>query len=161
MYIVPATIKAAKAVTIRGVAYTKDQTLTAAQITAIPKLGALISKNVLYTTPDLYGRNESTTGGVRRGKRRPAPAFLAPRARKVVTSVPDFSIAASVDGTVTKKVTVTMSGGDGPFSVAWGDSSSSNVKGRTATHTYATAATFTITATGSNFDTATTTATTT
>jgi hypothetical protein len=161
VYIVPATIKAAKAVVIRGVSYTKDQTLTAAQIAAIPKLSALISKNVLYTTPDLYGRNESSSGGVREGKRRPAPAHLAPKARKVITTVPDFSIAAAVDGTVTKKVTVTLTGGDGPFSVAWGDSSFSNVKGRTATHTYATAATFTITATGNNFDTASTTATTT
>ena len=158
MYIVPATIKAAKAVTIRGVSYTKDQALTAAQIAALPKLGALISKNVLYATPDLYGRNESSSGGVRRGKRRPAPAFLAPVARKVVTSTPDFSISASV---ATKVVTLTIAGGDGPFSIAWGDGSTSSVKGRTSTHTYATASTFTITATGGNFDTATTTATTT
>jgi hypothetical protein len=145
-------------VTIRGVSYTKDQALTAAQIAGIPKIGALISKNVLYTTPDIYGRNESTTGGVRRGKRRPAPAHLSPKARAVVTSTPDFSISASV---ATKVVTLTISGGDAPYTIAWGDGVTSTVKGRTSSHTYATAATFTITATGGNFDTATTSATTT
>lgn len=156
MYIVPAQVKAAKAVVIRGVSYTKDQALTAAQISGIPRLGSLLAKGVLYSVPDVYGRNPKG-----RGKRRPAPVHLSPKARKVVTSVPDFSIVAVVDETVTKKVTVTLSGGDGPFTVAWGDAQTSSVKGRTAVHTYATAATFTITATGQNSDTATTTATTT
>ena len=148
MYIVPATIKASKAVTIRGVAYTKDQTLTGVQIAAIPDLEALIAKNVLYTTPDMYGRNPKG-----RGKRRPSPAFVSPRVRAQLTSATPFGVSASASGL---KVTLTITGGDAPYSIAWGDSTSSSVKGKTSTHTYASAGTYSVTVTGYNAATATT-----
>ena len=68
----PATVvKAAKAVTLLGVAYTKDQSLTAAQVKALPDLGALLSKRVLYATTDVHARKQ---------KRKPSPTNIPPRA---------------------------------------------------------------------------------
>ena len=157
MYLVPSQVQAAKAVVIRGVSYTKDQVLTAAQLKTIPKLSALISKNVLYTTPDISARNPKG-----RGKRRPAPAHLYPKSRALVTTAGSFSVAAVTDGVLTKKVTITISGGQQPYSINWGDSSTTaGVKGRVVVHTYATASTFTVTVTSRNTGTATTSATTT
>lgn len=169
MYLVPAQIKAAKAVTLRGVSYAKDQALTAAQIAGLPKLGALISKGVLYTVPDVYGRNPKLrgtslkriglTGTYDRPSGRPAPTYVAPKARKVVVGgSADFTVTASVS---VRTVTLTLTGGDPPFSIAWGDGATSTVKGRTSTHTYSTTDTFTVTATGQNTDTATASVTTT
>ena len=63
-------VKASYAVTIRGVAYAKDQTLTGAQVRSIPHLDAYLSKGVLYTTPDRYAR--------RPGSRQPRPTALDP-----------------------------------------------------------------------------------
>ena len=163
MHTIPATIKAAKAIVLRGTSYAKDATISAADIAALRKLDALISKNVLYATPDVFGRNTSSSGGVRKGKRRPTPVFIGAKSRVILArgTTNDFTVSAVVDGTLTKKVTITLVGGEAPFSINWGDSSSSSVRGRTATRTYATASTFTITVTSSNFDTTSTTATTT
>jgi hypothetical protein len=55
-------------VTWRGVAYAKNQVLTGPQIAALPRLSALLSKGLLETVPDVYGRRS----------KRPRPTHLGP-----------------------------------------------------------------------------------
>lgn len=146
-YTVPRQIKAGRAIKINGVTYSKDQVLTAAQVAAIPRLGALLSSGRLVAVPDVHDRKAV------RGNR--TPTNVPPVALAVLTSTPDFSATTTFDPVTHLKVTLAIAGGDGPFTVDWGDSSTSEVKGRTKTHTYATAGAKTITVTGENGDTCT------
>ena len=143
MYIVPRQIKAAYAQVINGVSYTANQVLTPAQIKAIPKLSALLSSGRLTAVPDVYGRR----GTMSRGK---TPTSIPPVPLAAVAVSPTSSVAATP---TVKVVAITITGGDSPYSVNWGDSSTSVLPSKTGTHTYATASTFTITVTGYNGDT--------
>jgi hypothetical protein len=150
--LIPRQIQAARAITLRGVSYSANQVLSAAQIASMPRLSALLSSGRLKAVPDTHGRK-----AVRGGR---TPTSVAPRNLKVLTSVPDFSVSADLDAQNTMRVIVTMTGGDGPFSVDWGDTAVSSVKGRTSSHTYAGAGLQTVTVTAENGDTATDTVTT-
>jgi hypothetical protein len=58
----PTSIKARNACTLRGVAYTKGQTLTGAQLRAIPNLSALLSNGTLEAVPDIHRRSVGRSG---------------------------------------------------------------------------------------------------
>jgi PKD repeat protein len=146
-YQVPREIQSARAQTLGGVTYTAGQVLTPAQILALPHLSALLSSGRLTAVPDVHERKAV------RGNR--TPTNIPPVPLAVLTAIPDFSVDVVLTATNKLHATATMTGGDGPFSVDWGDSSTSSVKGRVSTHTYATAGPFTITVTADNGDTAT------
>lgn len=147
-YQIPREVQSARAQTLNGVVYTAGQVLTAAQIKGLPHLSALLSSGRLTAVPDVHERKAV------RGNR--TPTNIPPVPLAVLTSVPDFSVAVVLTATNKLHATATMTKGDGPFTVDWGDSSTdSTVKGRVATHTYATADAFTVTVTADNGDTAT------
>jgi hypothetical protein len=73
VYKPPASVKATRAVTINKVAYAKDEVLSAAQVKAIPNLGALLSKGVLKPNIDPHARKQT---------KRPTPTNIGPQALK-------------------------------------------------------------------------------
>jgi hypothetical protein len=159
----PTAVRAAFATTINGVAYTKDQTLTYAQLSAIKHVDALLSKGVLYLVPDqhnrkpmLHYRRPSHLG--------PRELFLlggsvgvAPHLAEgggdgpMLMSVGDGEggdapdpVVATLESQDGNRVSLSVSGGTTPYFFDWGDDSTAHVQ---RAHTYQYAGEYTITVT--------------
>ncbi len=151
-YKVPAAVKASRAITINGVTYAKDQVLTAAQLLAIPKLSALLSSGRLYADPDVHARK-----AVKGGR---TPTNLPPVVLESITT--DYDAGAGFENQAVSvtllghRVTLTVTGGQPPYTVDWGDGGDPEVGGATdpaLTHVYETEDDFTIEVTGDEGDT--------
>lgn len=150
-YKVPAAVKASRNITIRGVAYTKDQVIPAADLLAIPHLSALLSSGRLYADPDVHGR-KAVKGGH-------TPTNLPPVVLASITT--DYDPGAGFENqavsltVVGHQASVSVIGGQPPYTVDWGDGHTETGKKtqELLKHVYADNAAHTVTVSGAEGDT--------
>ena len=128
---VPTGLVTTRNLRIAGVAIPAGTVLDNPQIGQIKDLQALLAKGWIAPAEDLYGRR------TRLGN--PQPTYVPP----VVLNAMEFAAATvplelyyTVDEENDRRLTVHIVNGNGPFTISWGDGSSSTVQGQTSTHTY-------------------------
>jgi PKD repeat protein len=116
-YHVPEKIQAARAITINGHAYAKDDVLTKAQVLAIPHLSSLLASGRLKAVPDPSHR-KAVKGG--RTPTNVPPKALAEMYADVDPGVPVTNYLVTVTRTG-RIATVTIVGGQPPWTINWDD----------------------------------------
>jgi len=140
MYQPAGQIKAARACTINGHVFAKDDVLTAAQVAGIKRIDTLLSGGLLVAVPDPSARRLS---------KQHRPSHLVAQVRRHLGGKNDSGLGtfpSNEDEAVTLTQTgrwarLDIDGGVPPFTVDWGDGSPvAAIPGTEAQHVYALAA---------------------
>ena len=142
---VPSGLVTTRELTLAGVAVPAGTVLDSLQMDQIGDLQALVARGWIAPTQDIYGRK------TRLGN--PQPTYLPPvvlNAMREAAAAVVLGVTATVDPANDRRFTVAITGGNGPYSLAWGDGASSNVQGSSSTHTFADYSTWIVTVTDAN-----------
>lgn len=122
-------IVATRAFTAGGITFAAGEVLDKPQLAAIGDINPLLGRGWLAATPDPSSR-KSATGT-------PRPTNISGSVRSQFIASMSGNTPISIGVVMTGKIAaLTITGGNGPFAVQWGDGDTQTVSGTSASHTY-------------------------